>query len=971
MSWRPTLSLEGLGFGLGKKSTITTSTTPTPAAPLQPQVRATPPPPTRPTRSPSQSATSPPPVAHQSTQLQPTLAPAPTITTTTSAAAHSPTTNASQQPLDSQPPTAMQSQPTTSNQPPTPAAPPTTLQTAPTPSAAPPLSSAPSTVHQPLPSPSKTPLFFSEPNDDGYISSDLSEAEEIDQLASNSEATNPAPIASTSRAILPATPSSRASPNHFTPSVNGGSSATKKAKQPRASNSASRPSGGARINGTIPPLPHYSVVRSSNNSQTDPHRIIINPGVTDGSRSRWVTNTTPGQVVAGRLNWHELQSPTEGKHKAWRYGLGKELADKLELNTPKPGGKPDFWILDNWPDNYQFTVHHTAGKGNGLDRLDAYLHGSAATVKFRTVNEFTPHLYWLLTHGPNDNLTCKCKYCAKKTQTEVNASLGLENYRAPSVKRESSIAGSSVGGGHGSGRPAKKIKRSLEFSDEEEEDEVVVDTGYLADKTRKGNKLAREKPRKPKKDATPTYSGTYVNKERDTDLSDGALYRVGELVWVELPTPFVDLKMGTSERITHWIAVVAERTIRSISSKKPSQVLQPGVAPFFDNKQTFAYRCSLLAVDAEVTKTEQHLQAWLADSPHSGLLAVDRIVAQESVRHAWDPKLMQCRRPKLEEMVGLHQAITPFALASQIAAHIAGSFCLVDRYKITADHLHTSSTITQEERLRRDKTLDFYHYQCLWWGGERIWSGELVRLVPNLDSFPEGPIPHSKGANQRSLFLQISAIYKDKETDQAKLAGKLFELRDLKGVTEIEGEEGGSALSRIEGTGSSSNGVNGNGKGKSTSPSLSPSPSILDPHLPSPPPGFEFRSLNRRGSSTVIDAEYVAGRYYNLPLSLQSRQEIERVLSKVPPLEEVVGDTVLDRETRAVALAGLTHARVVYMTCSTWTVDRHTAITDAEHTAQKEMSDWFQAREEESSDSASASVEAGTAGAGEAMDLSV
>jgi len=307
--------------------------------------------------------------------------------------------------------------------------------------------------------------------------------------------------------------------------------------------------------------------------------------------------------------------------------------------------------------------------------------GSSASVKFRTVNEFTPHLVWLLTHGPNDNITCKCKYCAKKTQTEVNAALGLENHRAPSVKRESSIAGSSMGGGHGGTRPAKKIKLAKEkYSDDEDDDDEEEDlnTGFIADKTRRGRELVKEKPKKLKKDAPPSYSGTFVNKKRDTDLSDGALYRVGELVWVELPTPFLDLKEeGTTDRITHWIAVVSDRNIVSTSSKQGagSQSLQPGVAPLLQNQQTFSYRCSLLALHAEVTRTEQHVQAWLARPPPNEVFERERIRAEESVKHVWDGQ--QCRRPRLEEMKGLHEAVTAFALASQIAAHIAGSFSLV------------------------------------------------------------------------------------------------------------------------------------------------------------------------------------------------------------------------------------------------------------------------------------------------------
>lgn len=230
-----------------------------------------------------------------------------------------------------------------------------------------------------------------------------------------------------------------------------------------------------------------------------------------------------------------------------------------------------------------------------------------------------------------------------------------------------------------------------------------------------------------------------------------------------------------------------------------------------------------------------------------------------------------------------------------------------DRYKITADHLLTTSNLTKEERLRRDQTLECYHYQSLWWGGERIWSGELVRLVPNATNFPPSLLPQSPGAADRSLFLQVAAIYKERKTDQAKLAGRLYELRDLKGVTEIQGDEGGSALSKIEGIAASKD------KGKSTSPS----PSIVDPSLPSPPPGFEFRSLNRGGSSSVVTAEYVAGRYYALPQQWRTREEVDKILGTMPPKAEIDDGTYLPEEWRAMSLAGLTWSMLVYMTVST------------------------------------------------------
>lgn len=85
------------------------------------------------------------------------------------------------------------------------------------------------------------------------------------------------------------------------------------------------------------PLPHYTVVRAARNSDSTPHKIIISPGVTDGTRRSWRTDTIPGGTVDGKLNWHEVVPKDEGKHKNFRYNLGKELATKLNLRQPTAG----------------------------------------------------------------------------------------------------------------------------------------------------------------------------------------------------------------------------------------------------------------------------------------------------------------------------------------------------------------------------------------------------------------------------------------------------------------------------------------------------------------------------------------------------------------------------------------------------------------------------------------------------------
>ncbi|GAA5871095.1 hypothetical protein JCM3774_005107 [Rhodotorula dairenensis] len=205
---------------------------------------------------------------------------------------------------------------------------------------------------------------------------------------------------------------------------------------PRAG-SAGGGGGGA---GRIPPLPHFTVVRSADNSKTSPHRICILQGVTDADPGKWPSQAEcqPDRKVAGQPNWYERVPKEVGRHKNFRDKVGEELAKSLKLVQRSN----EYWTLDALPDNYLFTVHHCMG--GGKPRTDVYVWGCPKVLKFRTANEMTPHIYWLLIHGPNDSIACQCKYCAKTTQSDVNRQLGLPT-KEPSAGSPAA-AGSSVSG---------------------------------------------------------------------------------------------------------------------------------------------------------------------------------------------------------------------------------------------------------------------------------------------------------------------------------------------------------------------------------------------------------------------------------------------------------------------------------------------------------------------------------------------
>ncbi|GAA5981718.1 hypothetical protein JCM10908_004576 [Rhodotorula pacifica] len=213
-----------------------------------------------------------------------------------------------------------------------------------------------------------------------------------------------------------------------------------------------------------PPLPHYTVIRSSHNSKSSPHRICINQAVTDADESRWPSTEEcqPTHKVDGKTNWYECQPKDGMKHKAFRDKIGEELAKSLKLAK----GSNEYWTLDALPEHYLFTVHHSAG--GGKPRTDTYVWGNPKVLKFRTANEMTPHIYWLLEHGPHDSLTCMCKYCSKMTQGDVNRHLGLPlkqtGIHSGDGGSSSAARGASPGGSRAASPSGPRVKNPVNYA---------------------------------------------------------------------------------------------------------------------------------------------------------------------------------------------------------------------------------------------------------------------------------------------------------------------------------------------------------------------------------------------------------------------------------------------------------------------------------------------------------------------------
>ncbi|SCV74395.1 BQ2448_6827 [Microbotryum intermedium] len=801
----------------------------------------------------------------------------------------------------------------------------------------------------------------------------------------------------------PSSPASSSRLSSLTPPPETSPPRERSAKRPKHASSAQlelATADGARPKSAIPPSPYFSVVRSNPNSPANPHILRIHKGVTDAPKSHvsWPKNVTPGERVAGKLNWYELQPKDVGTHRMWRVNLGHSLARDLDLDD----GEGESWILESWPDDYVFTIHHSSTTSSHKDRTDPYLFGSPSTKKFRSANEFAPHLFWLMRRWQEEGLRCYCKYCnGNKLQRLVNHDLGLSRSPFPGGRSapgsiRSGAAGSTLSsparsiGSPAGGTPSspRKVKAKRVQSSLIPEDYKTTVTSNGA-KSAKANGIAIVGTSEPAPShfqtgpQGPTYNGTYTNKQRDMDLGDGARYRYCELVWVRLPEPLRDLSVPHAEAEDHvpdltcWPALISDRMVKIVSAKIAPSV--PGAAPTIRNTETFVYSARLLAVFDELTLLkETSIMPWKSYEADRALTRPDLFLSPQSIAHVWDGT--ESHRPRLDDFKGdVRVAPTSFSLAVQIAAHLMVTFSLMDKYKLHDEHIKMDSkaVLTEEEKARVEEQLGAPHYQQMWSGAELMWSGELVRLKLDAESIirtsASGREPAirtsgklAEGANLRSLFFKSSGIYRTLD-NQGMLAGKVYELRPV--VEEDESSSatalassrktgsmlknalsmtksffGGSTAASASNTPSMPNGASV-GPSSAKNPDEPPANPLKDLYMPPPPPGYEFHCLTDPSENVHLSMAYLAGRYHPLPSNMfRSRSDVDKAIARVPALKSykdaMARDPVQESLTmleRQLAMAGLAPGFWSHTDVYIWCRTRHHAVIASEEKSQKEM----------------------------------
>lgn len=695
--------------------------------------------------------------------------------------------------------------------------------------------------------------------------------------------------------------------------------------------------------------------------------------------------------------------------------------------------------------------------------LELFNTGSRHAKRFRSVPEFIPHALWLLTDPGLVRSNCNCKYCNKKPQREITASMGLLPGRSTPLSAPATPRGAA-------GKAPTRTAAAPSAS---------VSTRPATDRA-KPYAAIRRVPRPVKQPQGPKQN---MLRERNADLRSAYAegvhlrkwYRDGELLWCAL-NPAIPGLSGEKDAIAFWPGIVEEARMKAEAIRYPvpgedihlvgtnvpkagdsSKATQNGNDSHSENEQvpwtviqTLSYKMKLLGIPYSYYIPGDQVLPYQAHAPSDDLIQAIHRVPLEQMNTDTDSF-----RPT--DAPTFVQAAAAYALAVQIAANLAGYWAPTDdwEYKFSVPppsvsppsgmsshatpggqpgasldsvmnasmtfnanlanatgiagpsnspsfevHSHPGS-LSAPFPIALTQTVTQTRYQGLWWGAERIWTDELVRLklsrsqiapkgTPNILP-PAGPsrkaLEYTRtlsvaggdgeamvGAETRGVFMRIDGLY---VTDisrpdgtagkECRATGMLYELVDEDWEGDLPGggancDDGGKGKGKaVEvpatlGNGSSGQGINSptttrgsapaidgvssKSRGRSANEQLS-HPVLSSPFaLPLPPEGFKFRPILTHGHEAVLSLNLIAGRYY--PRLLRHPlldSSVEKALN-------IEGGHVIETSLLW-ALEGLAPGYYNTMDPVRWRACRVTMVREADKEARQGLEEHWRARAKE------------------------
>ena len=472
------------------------------------------------------------------------------------------------------------------------------------------------------------------------------------------------------------------------------------------------------------------------------------------------------------------------------------------------------------------------------------------------------------------------------------------------------------------------------------------------------------------------------------------LHRLGEVIWCFLDVPIA--RPGEEESaIGAWPGV-----IRSIQRAMHFTIVmdESSVEHRRGHNQPYAYEVALFNIDAVITISDERVLPYQAMSSPQPLLD-----ALSSLMHTIDRKGHTLDVPAEGALDALskltfEEAALPYALAVQAPIMLAKYWSCTDtwtlKYTIMADKAVAAPVVPKKKhrtpglhigpmpdllpsisagpatppaeshaQVRTQK-----RYQGLWWGGERIWVDDLVRLkVPRRDLASSGServlpvVPpsqaaidytiqkgidpdHAPGSGDRGLFLRVMSIFVLEK--KVRISGMLFDLVEegFVGVG-VGGKEGrqedtedtsafdmtslNPALLQGEGSDGPADLVSNSFKPAADRQVLS-GPYVRSWNLPEPPTGYKFRSILKADWEAVMDISLLSGRYYPGVLTNPLLSDhLERLLRLKEPVHHLY------------ALEGLAPGYYNSVDPEFSKGDRPTMLKEAIAEAKSKCEDWF------------------------------
>lgn len=431
--------------------------------------------------------------------------------------------------------------------------------------------------------------------------------------------------------------------------------------------------------------------------------------------------------------------------------------------------------------------------------------------RFRSVNEFLPHARWL--YDVNSESPCLCKYCGNsgtKYQREITAALG-----APHITRQAGPTG----------KPSFGVPRTYRAKPQVRHPPVPPPVPARK-KTRSAKSSAHQTPTAPAKPLPlvyPTLAETvaalestreYFHLELHADLAQGRTYRRGDVLWASVHPPLIGANPG--DIISYWPGLVTEIHLEityekakpdtdeihlDITSMASSSTPSPEKKP--QRIENHVYEVKLLATSQVDTYYDTQLlplpalrvsAAFLAKYASASQLGLDLHELVDPTNPSKDTFLKQCRgfRPILKTNFDLQPASPPPNFKAAIPSFII-AITMTERVASQYETDHEWGKNIQDKRT--SGAIGESHFQGLWWGAERIWMGDLVRLLPQRESFPPHirammlpPAPKEFTQSRSGLFLHLAnimgdppspkgSLFKGKEKEEVQMmSGFLYEL---------------------------------------------------------------------------------------------------------------------------------------------------------------------------------------------------